>query len=46
MLCGMAVVNKKIILNSNGQAWRPNVFIDDVCEAFKCCIDWKYEDMY
>ena len=44
MLCGMAVVNKKIILNSNGQAWRPNVFIDDVCEAFKCCIDWKYDE--
>ena len=38
MLCGMAIVNKKIILNSNGQAWRPNVHIDDVCAVFKECL--------
>ena len=38
MLCGMALVNKEIILNSNGQAWRPNVHIDDVCAVFKQCL--------
>lgn len=31
MLIGMGLTSKKIILNSNGQAWRPHVFIDDVC---------------
>lgn len=35
MLCGMAIVNKQVILNSNGQAWRPHVHINDVCEAFR-----------
>jgi len=42
MLCGMAVSEKKVVLNSNGQAWRPHVYIDDVCESFRCCIDWAY----
>jgi nucleoside-diphosphate-sugar epimerase len=41
MLCGMAVTQKKVILNSDGQAWRPHVHIEDVCEAFRCCIEWK-----
>ena len=40
MLCGMAVSQKKVILNSDGQAWRPHLHIDDVCEAFRCCIEW------
>jgi nucleoside-diphosphate-sugar epimerase len=42
MLCGMAVAQGKVVLNSNGQAWRPHVYIEDVCEAFRCCIDWEY----
>ncbi len=42
MLCGMSVTQKKIILNSNGLAWRPHLYIDDVCEAFRCCIEWDY----
>lgn len=42
MLCGMAVAEKRVVLNSNGQAWRPHVYIDDVCEAFRCCIEWNY----
>lgn len=41
MLCGMALSSKKITLNSNGQAWRPHLHIDDACEAFRCCIDWN-----
>lgn len=41
MLCGMAVTSKKVVLNSDGQAWRPHLHIEDVCEAFRCCIEWK-----
>jgi len=42
MLCGMAVSEKQVVLNSNGEAWRPHVYIDDVCESFRCSIDWSY----
>ena len=41
MLCGLAITEKKILLNSNGQAWRPFVYIEDVCRAFQCCADWE-----
>ena len=44
MLSGMAVAEKRVILNSNGEAWRPHLYIDDVCEAFRCCIEWDYND--
>jgi len=44
MLCGMAVAQNKVILNSDGQAWRPHLHIDDVCEAFRCCIEWDYNE--
>lgn len=44
MLCGMAVAQKKVILNSDGQAWRPHLHIDDVCEVFRCCIEWDYHE--
>lgn len=44
MLCGMAVSENKVILNSNGEAWRPHVYIEDVCESFRCCIDWEYDE--
>jgi nucleoside-diphosphate-sugar epimerase len=43
MLCGMAITEKIIKLNSNGLAWRPHLYIDDVCEAFRCCIEWNYD---
>jgi len=39
MLCGLALTTKKVMLNSNGQAWRPHLHIDDACESFRCCID-------
>ena len=42
MLCGMAITQKKIILNSDGKAWRPHLHIDDACQAIKCSIDWDY----
>jgi nucleoside-diphosphate-sugar epimerase len=40
MLCGMAVAEKKILLNSDGQAWRPHLHIADACEAIRCSIEW------
>ena len=42
MLCGMAHTTNEIILNSNGLSWRPNVHIDDVCDAFTCCIEQDF----
>jgi len=42
MLTGMAVANKTIILNSDGKAWRPNLHIQDVCNAVRCSIDYEY----
>jgi len=44
MLCGMAITEKKVVLNSNGLAWRPHLYIDDACEAFRCCIEWDLND--
>ena len=41
MLSGMAIVNKKITLNSNGLAWRPHLHIEDACQAFHNSIIWK-----
>jgi nucleoside-diphosphate-sugar epimerase len=42
MLTGMAVANKTIILNSDGKAWRPNLHIQDVCNAVRCSIEYDY----
>jgi nucleoside-diphosphate-sugar epimerase len=42
MLVGMAFVNKKIVLNSNGQAWRPNLHILDACKAIYSAIELNY----
>jgi len=41
MLCGLALTTNKVTLNSNGEAWRPHLHIEDACESFKCCIDWN-----
>jgi nucleoside-diphosphate-sugar epimerase len=41
MLLAMAVINKKIILNSNGEAWRPYLYIEDACSAIECAIRYK-----
>lgn len=35
MFCGMAITSKKIFLNSNGQAWRPHIYIKDVIRVFE-----------
>jgi nucleoside-diphosphate-sugar epimerase len=44
MLTGMAFTTGKIILNSNGMSWRPNVHVLDICQAIKCAIDSDYND--
>jgi len=41
MLCGLALTTSKVTLNSNGEAWRPHLHIEDACESFRCCIDWN-----
>ena len=41
MLCGLALTSKKIKLNSDGQAWRPNLHIDDACESIYRCLNWN-----
>ena len=44
MLCGMAITQNQVVLNSDGQAWRPHLDIEDACEAFRCCIEWDYQE--
>jgi nucleoside-diphosphate-sugar epimerase len=41
MLCGLAITSNKVTLNSNGKAWRPHLHIEDACESFKRCLDWR-----
>lgn len=42
MLIGMGLTQKKIVLNSDGKAWRPNIHIQDVCRAIKHAINYEY----
>ena len=42
MLAGMAVTDQKIVLNSNGLSWRPNLHILDACNAIRCAIEIDY----
>jgi len=39
MFAGMSYLNKKIVLNSKGDSWRPVVHINDVVKAITICID-------
>ena len=41
MFIGMGITTGKIILNSDGNAWRPNVHILDVCQAFEKAIQYE-----
>ncbi|MHA2246037.1 MAG: SDR family oxidoreductase [Candidatus Hodarchaeales archaeon] len=41
MFVGMALATNQIILNSDGQAWRPNVYIKDVCKAIHHSIKYQ-----
>lgn len=40
MFTAMAYTSGKIILNSDGKAWRPNVYVDDICKAIKHAIEF------
>jgi nucleoside-diphosphate-sugar epimerase len=42
MFVGMAIVYKKILLNSDGLSWRPHVFINDVCAVLKYFINYEH----
>ncbi|TSC84137.1 MAG: hypothetical protein G01um101417_293 [Parcubacteria group bacterium Gr01-1014_17] len=42
MFAGMAFTEKKITLNSDGQAWRPNVHISDIARAVECALRADY----
>ena len=42
MFVGMAVSAQEITLNSNGQAWRPHLYIDDACESIHRAIGCDY----
>ncbi len=39
MFVGMALTSGRIFLNSNGLAWRPHVYIEDVCETIRRCLE-------
>lgn len=41
MLVGLAFTEKKIILNSDGKAWRPNLYIEDACTAIEHAINYE-----
>ena len=41
MFIGMGITTGKIILNSDGNAWSPNVHILDVCQAFEKAIQYE-----
>jgi nucleoside-diphosphate-sugar epimerase len=39
MLAGMALATGKIVLNSDGTPWRPNIHVLDICKSVRCAID-------
>lgn len=41
MFAAMAYTTGKIILNSDGQAWRPFAHVEDICKAIKYAIDFN-----
>jgi len=41
MLAGMAFTTGKIILNSDGKAWRPFIHVKDMCQAIRHAIDYE-----
>jgi len=44
MFCLLAIVNKKIILNSNGRSWRPHLSVEDACRAIYLCINKNFNN--
>jgi nucleoside-diphosphate-sugar epimerase len=43
MLAGMAFTKRKIVLNSDGMAWRPVVHINDVAKVIELAINYEYK---
>lgn len=39
MFVGMALTDQLIVLNSDGEAWRPNIYITDVCKTIQQAIE-------
>ena len=46
MLCGMAVADKRISLNSNGRAIRPFLYIEDACSVINNFIEMTIDVNY
>jgi nucleoside-diphosphate-sugar epimerase len=44
MLTGMAFTTGKIILNSDGTPWRPNIHVLDICKSIKYAINSERND--
>ena len=44
MLLGMAMTKNMIKLNSNGEAWRPHLYIEDACRAVECSINYERQN--
>lgn len=44
MLAGMAFTTGKIVLNSDGTPWRPNVHVLDICKSVKYAIEQNHRD--
>ena len=42
MFVGMAVADNSIVLNSDGQSWRPNLHILDACRAIQRSVELDY----
>jgi len=40
MFAGMALTMNKIVLNSDGKAWRPNIYIKDVLKSVKYAMEY------
>lgn len=44
MFAGMAIAEGKIVLNSNGEGWRPNVHVEDISRAVLSALRVHYNE--
>ena len=44
MLVGMGLTEGKIKLNSDGEAWRPNLYIEDACSSILHFVEYKRKE--
>lgn len=44
MFVGMALTEKKIQLNSDGMAWRPNLYIGDIPSVFNAILNYNFNE--